>query len=337
MPRSTPAISLRRPVVGLPSADDFLLGEAPLPEPTEGQALLAVEYLSIDPYLRPLLAGRHLEAAPAIGAVIPGLGLGRVLQSRAAALRPGDRVVAETGWRRYAVVDAARARRIEPDGLPPSCHLGVLGLPGLTAWAGIRTIARPAPGETVLVSAAAGAVGSLAGQLARLDGARVVAINGSAAKNALCRNEYGFHAAVDYRAPDFRAALRAACPEGIDVYFDNVGGAVLEAALGLMRRRARVVLCGLIDQYNADQRPPGPNLGPVIAARATLTGLVVYDHLERFPEFQAEVAPRVANGAIRYREDIAVGLAQAPQQFIKLLTGGNVGKTLVRLSPEEAG
>lgn len=322
----------RRPL-GMPEAADFALVRRLRPRPSDGELLLSVRWLSIDPYLRPLLAGRYLVGPPAIGDTIPGQGLGEVIASNAVGFAPGDRVIAETGWRERAVVAAGSARRIDPGRAPESKWLGVLGIPGLTAWAGVRTILRPKPGETMLVSAAAGAVGSLVGQLITRAGARAIAVNGSAEKNALACAEFGYSAGVSYRDPDFAAALRAACPDGIDGYFDNVGGRVLDAAIGMLKRHARVALCGLIDQYNADTRPVGPNLGPVIGARATLTGLVVHDHLDALGAFVEELAPLVASGAIRARDDVLDGLARAPEQFIRLLEGQNVGKALVRVAP----
>lgn len=325
------AIVLARTVAGMPAVEDFAVAELPRPVPADGELLVRVRWLSIDPWLRPLLAGRHLVAPPPIGGVIPGHGIGEVAESRAPGFVPGDLVVAEVGWQEWSAVPVVGARRIDPALAPPSAWLGVLGLPGLTAWAGLRTIGRPAPGETVLVSAAAGAVGSLAVQLARLAGARAVGVAGDPEKCRIAVEDFGCEACVSHRDPDLAGALRAACSDGIDVYFDNVGGRVLEAAIGMLRRHARVVLCGLIDQYNADTRPPGPNLGPVIAARATLTGLVVYDHLERFPDFVAEVAPALRAGRIRHREDVTVGLEAAPAQFVAMLAGRNRGKALVRL------
>jgi NADPH-dependent curcumin reductase CurA len=324
-------VRIARHPEGAPRAEDFRLDEDLVPRPSAGELRVRVDCLSIDPYLRALLGARYLTARPPVGAVVPGTGLCTVVESCDPGFAPGDLVVGDCGWREIAALPAAAVRRVDPGLAPPTTALGVLGIPGLTAWAGLRTIARPRAGETVLVSTAAGAVGSLAGQLARRDGARPVGIAGGPDKCRLAVTEFGYAACVDHRAEDLEAQLRAACPEGIDVYFDNVGGRVLEAAIGLLRKHARVVLCGLIDQYNAAQRPPGPNLGPVIGARATLTGLVVYDHLDRLPDFLAEVAPGVRDGSIRWREDVRRGLAAAPQAFVDLMRGANVGKLLVRV------
>jgi NADPH-dependent curcumin reductase CurA len=326
------AVSIARHPEGLPHTDDFALAEIEVPVAGDGELLLHVVYLSIDPYLRALLGARYLTARPPLGAVVPGSGIGVVLDSRDARFAIGDHVVAECGWRDFACVGADGVRTIDPALAPLSTALGVLGIPGLTAWAGLRTIGRPQAGDTVLVSTAAGAVGSLACQLAARDGARVVGIAGSAEKCALAVAEFGCDACVNYKDPDFEDQLHAACAGGIDVYFDNVGGRVLGLALSLLKPRARVILCGLIDQYNAAQRPPGPNLGPVIGARATLTGLVVYDHLQRYPQMIAEVAPLLRAGKIRWREDVRRGLAAAPQAFVDLMHGAHSGKLLVRVS-----
>ncbi len=325
------AIQLLRYPVGAPQLGDFGMTRRPVPQPGAGQVLLRTQVLSLDPYLRPLLAGRYVVPRPALGSIVPGMGLARVVHSNHQGLAVGEWVVGETGWCEYAVADPINLRRVDPTLSPVSTALGVLGIPGLTAWAGMTLIGRPQKGETVLVSTATGAVGSVAGQLARRAGCRTVGIVGLEDKRRIATDEFGFDACVSYRSPGFVDDLRAACPDGIDVYFDNVGGAVLEAAISLLRRHARVVLCGLSSQYNQDQRPPGPNLGPVIGARARLEGLVVYDHLHRFGEFQDEVAPLVRSGALHYREEVSEGLERAPQAFVDLMQGKNRGKALVRL------
>jgi len=330
-PDTQQAVQLLRYPLGAPQTEDFGLTRRPVPKPDAGQVLLRTHTLSVDPYLRPLLAGRYVVPRPDLGSIVPGQGLARVVHSNHESLAVGEWVVGETGWCEYGVGDPAKLLRIDPALSPVSTALGVLGIPGLAAWAGLGTIGRPQKGETVLVSTATGAVGSVAGQLARRAGCRTVGIVGVEDKRRIALDEFGFDACVSYRSPSFVEDLRTACPDGIDVYFDNVGGEVLEEALSLLRLRARVVLCGLSSQYNQDQRPPGPNLGPVIGARARLEGLVVYDHLDRFADFQAEVAPLVRSGVLRYREDMSEGLERAPQAFVDLMHGRNRGKTLVRV------
>lgn len=316
---------------GVPRVEDFQVAVAPVPVPGPGQLLLRTLWLSLDPYLRPLLAGRYVSPRPPLGAPVPGHVLGRVEASGDPRFPAGGLVVAHASWSEYAAVETGGVRLVADDGLPPSTSLGVLGIPGLTAWAGMRTIAKPSPGETVLVSTAAGAVGSVAGQLARLAGCRVVGVAGSPEKCRIAVEEFGFDACVSHLSGDLAGELRAACPDGIDVYFDNVGARVLAAALSCLRRHARIVLCGLSGQYNDAVPPPGPHLGPVIGARARMEGLVVHDHVDRFPEFHEEVSDLVRSGRLRYREHIHEGLEQAPAGFVELMRGGNLGKALVRV------
>ncbi len=325
------AVCLRQVPQGLPQLQDFELQQLPLPVPGDGQLLVRVSHLSLDPFLRAQLGGRYALPCPPLGSIVPGYGIGTVIEDRTGRFQIGDVVTGMTGWAEFATIDANTAAVVDTALAPASTAVGVLGIPGLTAWAGVRRILQPKAGQTILVSTAAGAVGSVVGQLCKAAGCRVVGIAGSAQKCAIVTNEFGFDACVSYRDADFAQALRAACADGIDGYFDNVGGAVLEAALSLLRLHARVVLCGLSDQYNRAERPAGPNLGPVIGARARLEGLVVYDHLADFAQCRAELAQMIAAGTLRYREHIHDGLAAAPAGFIGLLKGENLGKALVRL------
>jgi len=325
------AVCLRQVPTGMPQAQDFELRHLPMPVAGQGQLLLRVQWLSLDPFLRAQLGGRYAVPCPSLGSIVPGYGIGTVLEDRSGRFTAGDVVTGMTGWAEHAVLDADAVTPVETGPAPISTAVGVLGIPGLTAWAGVRHILEPKVGQTILVSTAAGAVGSVVGQLCKAAGCRVVGISGSDAKCAIVTNAFGFDACVNYRDADFLQALRAACPQGIDGYFDNVGGAVLEAALSLLRPQARVVLCGLSDQYNRAERPHGPNLGPVIGARARLQGLVVYDHLGDFARCRSELVQMIAAGTLRYREHIHDGLASAPAGFIGLLKGDNLGKALVRL------
>ena len=325
------AVCLRQVPQGLPQLQDFELQQLPLPVPGDGQLLVRVSHLSLDPFLRAQLGGRYALPCPPLGSIVPGYGIGTVIEDRSGRFQIGDVVTGMTGWAEFATIDANTAAVVDTTLAPASTAVGVLGIPGLTAWAGVRRILQPKAGQTILVSTAAGAVGSVVGQLCKAAGCRVVGIAGSAQKCAIVTDEFGFDACVSYRDADFAQALRAACADGIDGYFDNVGGAVLEAALSLLRLHARVVLCGLSDQYNRAERPAGPNLGPVIGARARLEGLVVYDHLADFAQCRAELAQMTAAGTLRYREHIHDGLAAAPAGFIGLLKGENLGKALVRL------
>ena len=325
------AVCLRQVPQGMPQAQDFELRQLPLPPIADGQLRVQVQWLSLDPFLRAQLGGRYAVPCPPLGSIVPGYGIGTVVEDRSGRFQPGDVVTGMTGWAEFAAMDANTTSLIDAALAPVSTAVGVLGVPGLTAWAGVRRILQPKAGQTILVSTAAGAVGSVVGQLCKAAGCRVVGIAGSAQKCAIVTDEFGFDACVSYRDADFAASLRAACPDGIDGYFDNVGGAVLEAALSLLRLHARVVLCGLSDQYNRAERPAGPNLGPVIGARARLEGLVVYDHLGDFAQCRSELAQMIAAGTLCYREHIHDGLATAPAGFIGLLNGDNLGKALVRL------
>jgi NADPH-dependent curcumin reductase CurA len=257
----------------------------------------------------------------------------QVLESRHADFSPGDFVVVKNGWQEYAVSDGQGVRRLDPGLAPLSSALGVLGMPGLTGYAGLVYLGEPRPGQTVLVSAATGAVGSTVGQLARLMGARAVGIAGTDEKCRYAVDSLGYAACINYRGGDLRAAIRQACPEGVDVYFDNVGGDVLVAAIGNLALNARIVLCGMPAAYSMDAPPEhGPFLGPVVGARATIKGLVVYDHMHRMAEMQRVVGQWIREGRFHYREDVTDGLEHAPQAFCRLMRGGNFGKSLVRVA-----
>lgn len=326
-------ITLVRTPDGAPQAGDFALGSAPLPELSDGYVLVKVLALSLDPYLRSAMAGRHLSAPILPGQVVAGEGLVEVIDSRHPRMRAGQRWVAACGWRNSAVLDSAAVAAARPvaDDIPAATlALGVLGMPGLTAWAGVRLLSQVKAGDTFVVSAASGPVGATAGQLARLAGCRVVGIAGGAQKCAWATEVAGFEVCIDYKSQDLRQALRHHCPQGIHVYFDNVGGDTLQAVCEQLALNANVVLCGLIAQYGAAPTA-GPNPGLYIRARATLRGLVVYDHWGRMPEMLAELTPLVRSGQLHYREDVSHGLASTPEAFARLMRGDNQGKALVLL------
>lgn len=328
-------VLLRSRPVGEPRPTDFELVEAPIPSPGEGQVLARTIYLSVDPYMRGRMnAARSYAPSVELGQVMVGGTVGQVVESRSPAFVPGDFVVGYGGWQTHAVADAAALRKLDPAAAPMSTALGVLGMPGMTAYVGLLDIGRPQPGETVVVSAAAGAVGSAVGQIAKIKGCRTVGVAGPPEKCAHVVKDLGFDACVSYRSPDLRAALREACPAGIDVYFDNVGGAVLEAVLGQVNRGARIPLCGLISQYNATEPAPGPNLGPVLWNRVLIRGFIVSDHLDRQGDFLRDCGAWVREGRLRYREDIVDGLERAPEALIGLLRGRNLGKMLVRVADD---
>jgi NADPH-dependent curcumin reductase CurA len=320
---------------GAPTSSNFRLEEGPIPVAERGQVLVRTHYLSLDPYMRSQMnaAGSHpIE----IGATIDGEGIAEIVQSTNPAYRPGELVLAMTGWRTHAAVDASCLRRVDSRQTPVTTALGVLGMPGFAAYAGTKLIGQPTDGETVVVAAASGPVGSLVGQLARLAGARAVGIAGGAEKCGYVRDALGFDAVVDRRAGGFPQAMARACPDGIDVYFESVGGPVWQAVLPLLNRYARVPVCGLIALYNGvprSNRDMLPATMMTIVRRSILVqGYVntefVADH---YCDFLCEVGPLVASGRVRYREDIVEGLEAAPEAFIGMLSGRNFGKLLVRV------
>jgi NADPH-dependent curcumin reductase CurA len=299
-----------------------------------GHVVVRNEYLSVDPYMRRRMNDAKSYVPPfALGAVMTGGAVGVVTASRSPALAVGDTVLHNLGWREHAVAEASAFRRIDTTLAPATAYLSALGMTGLTAYLGLLEVARMRAGDVVFVSAAAGAVGGLAGQIARLRGAaRVIGSAGSGRKVAHLRHELGFDAAFDYTAGSVRDQLAAAAPDGIDVYFDNVGGEHLEAAIWNMRRDGRIALCGAISQYNDAHLPPGPrNLFELIARRLSMRGFLVTDHGDRMREFVAEMSGWLRDGGVRQRETVVDGLERMPETFIAMLRGENVGKMLVRV------
>jgi NADPH-dependent curcumin reductase CurA len=316
---------------------DFRVETAAVPEPADGEVQLQVRYLSLDPYMRGRMDERRSYAPPVgLGKPMEGEAVAQVIASRHPGYAVGDIVLARTGWRTHATVPATGLRKLDPAVAPISTGLGVLGMPGFTAYSGLRFIGQPKTGETVVVAAASGPVGSLVGQLAQIQGARAVGIAGGPDKCAYVKNELGFDAAVDHRDADFPARLAQACPDGIDVYFENVGGAVWQAVLPLLNKYARVPVCGLIAHYDGTPAA-GPDLLPatmreVLSRSLTLRGFINTEFASHYPDFLREVGQAVASGRIRYREDIVEGLEHAPKAFMGMLKGANFGKLLVRVS-----
>ena len=329
-------IVLKRRPAGKPSPDDFLTHSAPIPVPADGEVLRRTIYLSLDPYMRGRMSDARSYAAPVpLGGVMVGHTISEVIESRDPAFKPGDLVAAYDGWQEYACSPGQGLRGLERD-LPLTTALGVLGMPGLTAYVGLIDLGQPKAGETVVVSAASGAVGSVVGQLAKIRGCRAVGVAGSPEKCRYVVEELGLDACVNYKTGELVPALRAACPDGIDIYFENVGGAVLAAVLQLINRGARIPLCGLISNYNEAQPPPGPNLLPLLVNRATMRGFIISDHVDRTGAFLQECAPLVRAGRLRHREDIVDGLDAAPEALAGLFEGRNFGKLIIRVSREPA-
>jgi NADPH-dependent curcumin reductase CurA len=322
--------------VGFPKGSDFELAETRVEDPQKGEVLVRNLYMSVEPYMRGRMnEGRSYAAPFEIGEPLHGAAVGQVVEANHPGFAEGDFVLNVSGWREYFVSDGAGLRKVDPKLAPLSTYLGVLGMPGLTAYVGLLDIGEAREGETVFVSTGAGAVGSVVGQIARLKGCRVAGSAGSDAKVELMRSELGFDAAFNYKTIPPRRAIPELAPEGIDVYFDNVGGDHLEAALFYMRAFGRIPVCGMISLYNATELLPGPrNLGLVIARRLTIRGFLVGDHLDRLPDFERDMSLWLGKGRVRSRETIVDGIERAPQAFLGMLEGENVGKMVVRLAPE---
>lgn len=323
---------------GRPTPANFRLEQAPMPVPTEGEVLLKVLYLSLDPYMRGRMSAAKSYSAPVeIGQAMEGGTVAEVLESRHPGFKAGDIVLSHSGWRSHALAKGEGLRKLDPAAAPLTTALGVLGMPGFTAYSGLLTIGQPKPGETVVVAAASGPVGSAVGQIARIKGARAVGIAGGAEKCAHVREVFGFDAVVDHKAPDFAEQLAAACPQGIDVYFENVGGKVWDAVFPLLNPFARIPVCGLIAQYNSSGDFEGPDRLPVLMRQILTKSLTIRGFIQREfvaeqrPAFERDMAAWIASGAVKYKEDIVEGLASAPEAFIGLLEGANFGKLVVKL------
>jgi hypothetical protein len=322
---------------GFPGEDLFELAETAIPDPADGQLLVRNAYFSVDPYMRPRMNDVRSYVAPfTLGEAMTGGAVGRVAKSRHPRYAEGDWVLHGLGWREWALSDGSGMRTIDPAGAPVSLSLGVLGMPGFTAYYGLFELGQPKEGETVLVSGAAGAVGSAAGQMAKIAGCRVIGSAGSAEKLAWLR-EVGFDDAFDYREQSVREAIAQAAPDGIDIYFDNVGGDHLEAAIGALRTYGRIAACGSISRYNDVEATPGPrNMFLVVTKRLKIQGYIISDHYERFPEFFEKAQEWVRDGRLRYRETVIEGIENAPRAFLGLLRGENLGKMLVKVGPNES-
>ena len=324
-------VTLAARPVGFPQESDFALEEADVPSPGAGEVLVRARWVSVDPYQRGRMStARSYARGLEIGDVITAQAVGEVMESNDSRYEPGDLAVGQLGWQDYAVARGGALRKLPP-GLEPQLALHVLGATGLTAYFGMLDVAKPDPGDTVVVSGAAGAVGSVAGQIARIMGCRTVGIAGGTEKLADLLDLYRFDEAVDYKTGDVRAAVRDACPEGVDVYFDNVGGRVSTAVHALLNVGARIAICGQVSQYNLERIEPTFHPGLLIVFRARMQGFLVTDYAARFGEAIPRLARWVTNGDIRYREHVTEGLENAPRAFIGMLNGENRGKALVKV------
>ncbi len=325
---------------GAPRESDFRLVETPAPEPGDGELLTRTIYLSLDPYMRGRMNAAKSYTKPVdIGEVMTGGAVSEVISSRHADFAEGDLVFGYTGWQNHALSDGKGLRKLDPALAPVSTALGILGMPGMTAYTGLLNIGQPRDEETLVVAAASGPVGSAVGQIAKIMGCRVVGVAGSAEKCAFVRDELGFDACLNHREPDFAGNLAEACPDGVDIYYENVGGAVFEAVLPLFNFFARVPVCGLVAHYNATELPPGPNKIPllmrsVLTNRLHIQGFIVWDYADQEEEFQEAMTTWIGEGRIKYREDFVDGLENAPGALIGLLRGENFGKLIVRVGSD---
>jgi len=326
-------IRLKSRPAALPSPANFELVETPVPQPGDGEVLTQTLFLSLDPYMRGRMSDAKSYATPvAIGGVMTGQTVSRVVSSRDPRYTAGDIVLGYSGWQDYAALPGKTLRQVDPAIAPISTSLGVLGMPGRTAYIGLLDIGQPKPGETVVVAAASGAVGSVVGQIAKLRGCRAVGIAGGAEKCRYVIDELGFDACLDHRSPNLREALAKACPKGIDVYFENVGGAVQQAVWPLLNDFARVPVCGLISGYSSTEPAPMPEMRSILTKRLLVRGFIVSDHPGRMDDFLRDASAWVREGKLKYREDIVDGLERAPDAFIGLLQGKNFGKLVVRVA-----
>jgi NADPH-dependent curcumin reductase CurA len=336
MPPNRQILLAARPA-GLPKQSDFKLVESAVPQPGAGEILVRVLYVSVDPYMRGRMNDAKSYAPPVqIGEVMGGGSVGKVINSQNSQFEAGDFVEGMFGWQEYAISKGKGVRKLDPQLAPLSTALGVLGIPGLTAYFGLLDIGKPREGETVVVSGAAGAVGSLVGQIAKFKGCRVVGIAGNDQKVAWLRNELGFDAAFNYKSTeDYVANLRELCPNGVDVYFDNVGGAITDAVFRLINTGARIVVCGQIAQYNAQKPEAGPRLlGHLIAKQARAEGFLVFQFAPRYAEGLKQMTEWLKAGRLKHREQFVEGIENAPRAFIGMLQGENTGKQLVRVAKE---
>ena len=328
-------IALARRPVGYPKPKDFEIVRSQMPEPAEGEFLLKTRYLSVDPYQRGRMnEGTSYAPGVALGEVMTGGIVGEVVQSNHADYQVGNVVQANLGWQEYAISDGNGARKVDPTLAPISTSLGVLGMPGATAYFGLLEIGKPLWGETVLVSGAAGAVGSLVGQIAKIKGCRAVGITGSDEKIAYITDELGFDDAYNYKtAGDHGESIQSTCPQGADVYFDNVGGVITDAVFARMNEKGRIVICGQISQYNLEAPEQGPrHLWHLIVKRLRVQGFLVFDFADKYAEALSQMAAWVSEGKLKYREDIVEGLENAPAAFIGMLSGDNIGKRLIKVA-----
>jgi NADPH-dependent curcumin reductase CurA len=333
MPQNNQQIHLISRPQGMPTADNFKIVDAPMPRPRDGEVLVRALYLSVDPYMRGRMSDRKSYTPPfELNETIGGAAVGEVVESKFDGLKKGDIVMGHLLWQRYATAPGKELLKVDPQRAPITTALGVLGMTGLTAYFGLLEITQPRAGETVVVSGAAGAVGSVVGQIAKIKGCRVVGIAGSDEKTAYLRDELGFDAAINYKTEDIAAALKNACPGGVDIYFDNVGGEISDAVLQLINHGARISICGQIALYNLEKPDTGPRVQSLLLIHsARMQGFIVSDFLARFEEGREQLTQWLEQGKLQYAENIVDGFENTPQAFLGLFEGENTGKQLVKV------
>jgi len=330
-------IILKQRATGLPGSEHFELVEDDAPEPEDGQVLVRNHFVSVDPAMKGWISEAKNYASVETGSTMRAFGVGEVIESRLPGLQPGDFVCGMTGWQDYGLADDSQPffRKVDPADGPISTALGIFGISGLTAWFGLLDIGQPKSGETLVVSTAAGAVGSAVGQIGKIKGCRTVGIAGGPAKTALCKSEYGYDEAIDYKSEsDLAGALKAACPDGIDIYYDNVGGATLDIVMTMLNVGARIVICGTAATESWLPPPQGPRLErAILVARAKVQGLIIFDYADRFPQALDDLRIWVNSGQLVWREDVVEGLENAPEALASLYQGVNMGRLIIRTGP----
>ena len=325
-------IKLAETPTGTPEPKHFDVHKETMPDIKDGEFLSKTLYLSLDPYMRGQIAGRHISGSVNPGDILRGEAICEVVKSKHPEFAIGDIVSYFAGWQQFSVSDGQQVSKIDPRISPPSLALGILGMPGLTAYAGLIDLGEPKEGDVLVVSSATGGVGSMVGQIGKVKGCQVVGIAGSAEKCKWAVENAGFDVCLNYREEDLPAALDKSCPDGVDIYFDNVGGNILETVMERLSLSARVVLCGLMAQYNLEERLPGTNPSNIIRSRATVRGMVVYDHFHKQKDFVEDVLNWLDDGLITYREDVTEGIENAPESFCRLMKGQNFGKTIIKVA-----
>ena len=326
-------IVLKKTPIGVPEESDFELIESPIPELGENEILTKTIHLSLDPYIRGVITGKHIYSEKVeIGDTIVGRTIAEVIDSKNSDIQIGETIMCSNGWQEYGISDGEGIRKIDSASAPLSTNLGILGMPGLTAYAGLLVYGEPKKDDVVVVSAASGPVGCMVGQIAQIHGAKAIGIAGSDEKCSVVKEKFGFAECINYKTENLSERIKEVCPDGLDIYFDNVGGETLEIMTKNLAMFARIVLCGFMTQYNLATPPPGPNLGPIVGSRASIKGVVVYDHYDKQQEFITLASQWLEEGKINYIEDEVFGIENTPMHFCSLMRGENFGKTIITLT-----